>query len=752
MIQSLRPRNEAARLTGSPIDSYVQVDIPGMAWGLVSVLAREGVRYVMMMPNPGRGNDSMVSALRYRPFWWVGPDGTSRVLFLNAGGYGAGMEKGGKSGRPWFGQRDRSKIPDVIKTERPRENFLDRHLFRTLPELELSRYPYDLFVTTWAMWDNALLDADLPDAVKSWNSEYAYPHLLIAGAHEIMQSYEKRYGDTFPVVRGDFTEYWTDGMGTAARQTSMNRNAKERLVQAETLWPMLHPGTPSPRDAFDEAWRYVLLCTEHTYTYENPTEPYFQEALWKSKQRYFQEAEDRSQALLDEALAPASDKSNGALGPATGPANGGVAVINTNSWSHGGVITLPRAESQPGDRVLDDAGTEVLSQRLSSGELAFLSGDVPAFGSRHYRVVAGSCSVEGNATVTETSLDNGRLQIEIDRRTGNIVRLVEKASGRDFVHSVGPGGLNAFRWQPSKGAGDARPDSVVSVTLKESGPLVSEIEILSRAPGCRSLRRSVRLLYNQPHVEITNIVDKLPLLPKDGVHFAFEFDLPEARTRVDIPWGIMEVERDQWPAANRAWMTTQHFVDISNDTAGVTWCSLDAPLIESGSITANNTADWDGKGDVWPSTLPPSSTVYSWVMNNHWYTNTPLTQDGPVAFRYRLMPHGSYDPAKANRFGVEQSQGLVALAASINPITAPIVSVASDNVCATILKSTADGTAVTLRLRSFSASDERVRISWPARRPRSVRVCDRGDEPGKTDATREVTVPAMGYVTLRAEW
>ena len=437
MIQSLRPRNEAARLTGAPIDSYVQVDIPGMAWGLVSVLAREGVRYVMMMPNPGRGNDSMVSAFRYRPFWWVGPDKTSRVLFLNAGGYGAGMVKGGKSGRPWFGQRDRSKIPDVIKTDRPRENFLDRHLFRTLPELEQAGYPYDLFVTTWAMWDNALLDADLPDAVKSWNSEYAYPRLVIAGAREIMQSYEKRYGDTFPVVRGDFTEYWTDGMGTAARQTSMNRNAKERLVQAETLWPMLRPGKPSPRDAFDEAWRYVLLGTEHTYTYENPTEPYFQEALWKSKQRYFQEAEDRSQALLDEALAPASDKSNGALGPAAGPANGGVAVINTNSWSHGGVITLPRAESQPGDRVLDDAGKEVLSQRLSSGELAFLSGDVPAFGSRHYRVVAGRCSVEGGATFTETSLDNGKLRIEVDRRTGNIVRLVDKASGRDFIR---PGG------------------------------------------------------------------------------------------------------------------------------------------------------------------------------------------------------------------------------------------------------------------------------------------------------------------------
>ncbi len=752
MIQALRARREAAQLTGEPIDTYVQVDVPGMAWGLVRVLAREGVRYIMMMPNGTRGNDSMVAAFRHKPFWWLGQDGKSKVLFLNAGGYGAGMEKGGKTGRPWFGQRDRSKIPEVIKTDNPRANFLDHHLFRELPELEKSHYPYDMYVVTWAMWDNALLDADLPHAVKSWNEEYAYPHLVIAGAHDIMQTFEKRYGDKVPVVKGDFTEYWTDGMGTAARQTRMNRNAKDRLVQAETVWPMLHAGKPAPRADFDEAWRYILLCTEHTFCTENPTEPFFQDAIWRVKQSYFREAEDRSQTLLDEALAPASDKSDGALGPPAGPSNGGVAVLNTHSWQHGGVVTLKQSESQPGDRVVDDEGREVISQRLSSGELVFLSSDVPAFGSRHYRVLAGRCSRASTSRFADTLLDNGKVQVVLDRSTGNIVRLVEAASGRNFVDATVNGGLNAFRWQPAKGAGDARPDTVISISLKESGPLVGELQVLSRAPGCRSVTRSVRLICGEPWIEITNVVDKLPLLAKDGVHFGFGFNIPDGKTRVDIPWGVMQLEEDQWPAANRAWMTTQHFVDLSNDMMGVTWCSPDAPLFESGTITANNTAGWDGAGDVWPLKLPPSSTVYSWVMNNHWYTNTPLTQEGPVAFRYSLLLHGTYDAAKANRFGIEQSQGLIALAANANPIAEPLVAITNDRVAATILKSTVDGKALILRLRSFSDKDESVKLSWPARTPRSVRICDTGEEPGKMEASREVTVPAMGSVTLRAQW
>lgn len=96
------------------------------------------------------------------------------------------------------------------------------------------------------MWDNSLQDADLPEAVRSWNEEYAYPKLVISGGHQIMETFEKMYGDQLPVVKGDYTEYCTDNMGVAARENVMNRNTKERLLQAETLWTLLRPGKPAP--------------------------------------------------------------------------------------------------------------------------------------------------------------------------------------------------------------------------------------------------------------------------------------------------------------------------------------------------------------------------------------------------------------------------------------------------------------------------------------------------------------------------
>ena len=71
---------------------------------------------------------------------------------------------------------------------------------------------------------------------------------------------EEKYGKDLPVVKGDYTEYWTDGLGTAARLTAMNRNAKERVSQAETLWSMLADGHAAPRDEMDEAWRYITAA------------------------------------------------------------------------------------------------------------------------------------------------------------------------------------------------------------------------------------------------------------------------------------------------------------------------------------------------------------------------------------------------------------------------------------------------------------------------------------------------------------
>jgi alpha-mannosidase len=744
MFQMFRFSRMMQKLTGVQINSIQQVDIPGVSWGLVPVMAQQGVRYFMSWPNSARAGYS--HNLDEKPFWWVGPDKKSKILFFQPGMYGnsGSMTKGGATGRPWFGQRDPDKVPAIIKTGSADVNFL-----KALTERERNDYPYDYYVVSWSLWDNCPLDGDLSDAVKEWNGKYAYPHLVIAGASEIMQMIETRYGDKLPVVEGDFTEYWTDGLGTAAGLIAKNRNAKETLVQTEILWTMLHPGKPAPREEFDEAWRYIALGTEHTWCAENPSEPFFQDAIWKIKQSYFREADDRTKVMLEKAISPATDRSSGALGPPEGPSNGGVVVFNTHSWAHGGLITLSKAESSPGDRVTDDQGNEVASQRLSTGELAFIASEVPPFASRHYRVVKGIPSISEGCSIEGTTLKNKLLQVTVSPSTGNITRLINLTTGHNFADEKVNGGLNAFRWMPGD-SDNAQADSVISVSVSESGPLVAELRVVSKARGCRKVTRSVRLVYGQPWVELANIVDKLPLVEKDGIHFGFGFDIPQATTRMDIPWGIVRVEKDQWTVANRNWLTMQRWLDISNESEGITWCSLDAPLAETGAMTANQTGTWNGERKPWLKKTEPGSSVYSWVMNNHWFTNFPLTQDGPVIFRYRILPHSGYDPAIANHFGLEQSQPLIHLAAGKNAISKPLISVESPaSVTVSIIKPLAETGSILIRLRSVSEKDEVIRLSWPAGTPKTVNVCDKEEIPGKK-ITDEVIIPAGGLLTLKA--
>ncbi len=733
------------KLTGKPIDVFQQFDIPGVSWGIVPVLVQQGIKYIIAWPNTDRAGLAHKNIDQF-PFWWVAPDGKSKVLFFQPGGYAnsGSMGKGGATGRPWFGQRDLEKVPRFIKTGSANVNFTDK-----LVQMEKDKYPYDFLALSWSLWDNNPIDADIPYAVKEWNEKYAFPKIIISGGREIMRHIETKYGSKLPLVKGDYTEYWTDGLGTAAELTAMNRNSKEKLIQAESLWTMLGGHRIIPRSDMNEAWRFIALGSEHTWCFENPAEPFFQDAIFKVKTSYFHEAADRTLELYDDALAPATDKSNGALGAPGGSSAGGVAVFNTHSWANGGIITLNKAESSWGDKVIDANEQEVPTQRLSTGGLAFLASDVPAFGSKHYRVVKGSGTLPAGCKVSGNTLENGIIKVTVDGKTGNIIQLIDLKTAYNYADQQQKGGLNTFWWLPAN-ADAPVADSNIQITVTENGPLVAELQVKSKGKGVGYVIRSVRLVAGQPWVDLNNVVDKLPMKEKDGVHFGFGFNIPKGITRYDIPWGVVEIEKEQWQQANRNWLTLQRWLDISNDSKGITWCSLDAPLFEYGKMTANIALGWGGKGP-WIQKLEPASSVYSWVMNNHWHTNFPLTQEGSVNFRYRIMPHNGYNASAANRFGMEQAQPLAHVMANLDPQVSPLIQIDNHNVAVTILKTNGEDRSVVIRLRSLSDKEETVNVSFGKRTPQKVYQCNIEENPDK-EVAGNVTLPAMGMLILKAEF
>lgn len=76
-------------LTGKKTQTLVQVDIPGMSWGIVPVAARLGINYCLALFN-GFDRVGLTPDISFKPFWWVSPDGKQKVLFLQPGSYGPG--------------------------------------------------------------------------------------------------------------------------------------------------------------------------------------------------------------------------------------------------------------------------------------------------------------------------------------------------------------------------------------------------------------------------------------------------------------------------------------------------------------------------------------------------------------------------------------------------------------------------------------------------------------------------------------
>ncbi len=735
------------RMTGAPVDTTTQVDVPGASWGLVQAAAQCGIKGMLDFPN---GFDRIGDIHRHfeRPFWWVAPDGKSRILYIQGPEYALGWNWKGQFTRPnpypafanpspgWV--QDWPAVVDRLRTADPSQHFIPlNYILSQTAALEREGLPYNLFTMTWSMSDNSLVDADLPAAVKDWNAKYAYPKLVIASSSEIINAYATKFGDQIPEKRGDLTEYWTDGLGSDALRVGYNRVSKEKLVQAEVLRTMLAPAAGDAafnEEAYD-AWRSILLGSEHTWGYWRPEKPIAKE-VEKVKSSYFEQGKAQSAKVLGDTLALAAK-----------PEGAAVTVFNTLSFERSGLATLPAGVAG----LADASGAGVPVQKLASGETVFLAKDIPALGAKTWKIAPTATNAPSPFTLTATTLESDRVKVEINPETGDITHLVDKRTNHDFVDAKSPYALNSYRYLHGADPADrASGPTEIKISAGDNGPVCASLVITAKAEGCRSLVREVRLTAGSEAVEILNTVDKIATRNKEGVHFGFAFNVPDGEMRMDIPWGVMVPWKDQLPGSNKNWLAFQRFVDVSNAGEGITWCAVEAPIIEVGAITANLIG---GVHDLrlWRKDIAPTQTLFSWALNNHWHTNFPLEQGGVIPFHYAILPHGAYDPVVANRFGLEQNRPLLCVRTDGAPKAQAPVAIDNPRVFLSTAKPADDASgAVVLRLRSLSDKAEKVVLTFPAGAPKSLRHCG-GDEVAKDEAQATLTLPPFGCASLRME-
>lgn len=709
---------------GFTVNSAMITDVPGYVWGMVPALALSGVKYfnpgpnhMPLLPHQGDRIGYTSEAWGDKPFWWVSPSGEERVLvWIPTHGYS------------WFhdwivGRIRKAGIDPIL-------GYLD--------ELETKDYPYDMVQLRYTVGaDNGPPDPGLPDFVRDWNAKHTWPRLVIATTGEMFGEFERRYGDKLPVYRGDFTPYWEDGAASTALETALNRTAAERLVDAAALWSLTNPKGYPAKD-FDEAWRNVILYTEHTWGAHNSiSEPEsdFVKGQWAVKRQFAVTADSLSKSLLTRALGPVKD-------------SGGVVrfvdVYNTSSWPRTDVVTLPSDWKTPGDRVKAADGADCLSQRLSTGELAFLAETIPPFGSKRFALETGKSTAKGRVTYGNGTLSNGILTAAIDSRSGAIEHLERDGFAGNFADTA-KGGLNGYFYLSGKDPKDARPAGKSTAAVKENGPLFVTLVITSEAPGCTKLTREVTMYSGLDRLDIADTPDRKRVPEKESVHFAFPFDVPDGQIRYDVAWGVVRPDIDQLTGGNRNVFSIERWADVSNDTRGVTLASLDAPLIE---IADMNAEAWNLSPDrPWLKSVPRSQTIYSYVMNNYWHTNYKAYQEGPVTFRYSLLPHGPFESASAKRFGMERSHPLVAAwAGQSSPVFSLKGAIGDNGIVVTSVVPADNGESLLIRV--FNTSDAPVVLTPPPFE--NVKICGIDGENEKA-MTAPITMKGYAIRTLKVK-
>lgn len=678
---------------GVRVNSAMLSDVPGFTWGTVSAMSQAGIRYFSAAPNYFDRIGSLMVEWQDKPFWAVSPSGKEKVLvWIPWTGYA--MSHIMKLGPDWVAK------------------YQDR--------LDEVNFSYEISHIRWSgHGDNAVPDPELPEFVKGWNEAYEWPKFAISSTGEAFAAFEKRHGADVPEKHGDLTPYWEDGAGSSAMETKMNRVAADRLTQAEALHAMY--STAGERDArFGEGWRNVLLYSEHTWgawcsvsDSENP----FTKKQWEFKRQFAVHADAISAQLLAEAL-PAAEAANSSE----------VDVHNSTSWMRTELVVLSAAMSRTGDHVQAEDGRSVPSQRLKTGELAFLAKEVPAFGSARYRLSRGrSPSPHQHATYQNGVLSNGLVRVKIDPATGDITELMLHGKTDNLIDRSQGQAANQYLFLEGKDPAQLQHGGAASVRVEEAGPLVVSVRVESSAPGCNGLVRTIRLVAGMDHVELSNVVDKkrAALNPhpgkggpgdefaqrgaKESVQFAFPFSVRDGVMRIDVPLCVMRPETDQLPGSCKNWLPVGRWADVSNSAHGVTWATLDAPLIEVGGITANMLGSQRDPA-LWRKQIAPTQRLYSWAMNNHWGTNYRAYQEDRVVFRYALRPHERYDAAAASRFAIALSQPLIAAAASAAPIKPTLLQITPNDVLAITLKTSEDGRGKVVRLFGASGEDRSAKL------------------------------------------
>ncbi len=748
MVRSLYPVMRLRQEFDLNITSAMQCDVNGASWLWADLLPACGITGLTMSINPHRGRRPRPL---FSPFWWAGPGG-NRLLTFDGPHYAYGILQWG--------------LGELERAERLLPPLIDR--------LEQSEdYPYDFLyaqATHPARPDNGFPYEALPDFVRAWNDTGNTLRMEFITLDDFIAMLHQRYAKQLPTRRGDWVDWWADGVASSAYETGLNRTTEALLPGLDLLAAQ---SKNLDHNLIEEAYHQISLYDEHTWgafiSITQPDSP-FTRAQWNSKAGCAYDGFSITHELLAKAGRQLAETVTGQL------AEGNVwqrwrqhispddtekmhrfLLVNPLGWTRQVACAVPpytkgvapsafleaylagnyRDRHPQTTRLHPEQQAKMLAHDPNANLL--LQTTLPPFG---YQVIASNpADASPSAQLGEGTLENSWYKIEIDPTTGGLRSWYDKELGRELAVQKGPWQLGqyVYEWvdhQPDGRMAIFAPDftqedygvghrdtpfrrrgaAQVEVTATQIEAVGSSIELIMQAPGARSVRVRYLLPHHEKSLHIDMVVDKEYVTQPEAIYVTFPFALENPTFHLDLNGVPLEPEIEQLPGSCRDWYGIQRWAEVSDKNTSIVMVPVDAPLVQVGGI---QTGRWAEKLNA------QQATLVSWPVQNHWDTNFQAGQNGELLFRYRLTSLAQYDSAAASRFAAENLvPPLIVRVPEATPgNSAQFLHVEPEGVADVQLKQADDSRGVIVRAFNFTAKAQKLALQFPAVSPAKAWIC-----------------------------
>jgi alpha-mannosidase len=643
LAASLRPLSRFRDL-GLDVKTAMQNDVNGIAWCLNDTFHDLGVKYLNMGTH---GHRALICFDKPTLFWWESPSG-KRMLAYRAEHYMTGNT--------------------VFKIHAGDFRVFEEELLAYLAGLENKGYEYDLISIQHSgyLTDNAPPSTFASDMIRRWNDTYSWPKLKTASATEFFEEMEARHGDSFPVIRGAWPDWWTDGFGASAREVAATRTAQSDLIaHTAGLTMAALQGAAMPEklaDRIEAANEALLFYTEHTVGYHGSVrQPFHKNTMEQRaiKESYAWEASRRAKMLGEEALGLLQSYHAREEAPS-------LVVYNTLNWRRSGLVKIYiDHQLLPRDvpfEIVDQTGKPVMAQPLerhSDGTYwAVRADDIPAFGFKKYVIKSGAdAPAQGPPRRAPDGhiLDNRWYRIVVDPDRGAISGITDKDLNLDIVDAKAAWKFGEFIYERLDNRAQMEAFKLDNYTRE---PL-NRVRFDAWEPGdvwdtvrfkgdTRAAERDgafvfeIRLFHAEKRIDLFYAIGKKMVVDPEGIYLAFPFFLENGVLAFDVPGGEIRAGIDQIPGSANDWNTVQNYARLYNDDAQILIGSREIPMMQFGAINT---------GRYQAGAVPETTHIYGWPMNNYWVTNFNPEQHGGIEWTYSVSSRAGREGAEGVRFG-----------------------------------------------------------------------------------------------------